>query len=97
MGIDTHKGQYEEYRRSHEMAHTQQLILHHVSDATGNPAPPSTPEPYAQWNSSGINYGELESHLFPPPSRAPTPPVYDDDEYDDEEGDGDDYDEDEEE
>ena len=98
MGIDIHKGQYEAYRRDHERDHTQQLILHHVSGATGHPPPPTAPDPYAQWNTSGINYGKLESCLFPPPPRAPTPPADDDDdEYDEEEGDGDDYDEDEEE
>ena len=97
MGVDTHKGQYEAYRRDHARDHTQQLILHHVSGATGLPPPPTTPEPYAQWNTSGINYGELESCLFAQPPRAPTPPADDDDdEYDEEEGDGDDYDEDEE-
>ena len=79
------------------MAHTQQLILHHVSGATGHPPPPTTPEPYAQWNTLGINYGELEICLFPPPPRAPTPRADDDDdEYDEEEGDKDGYDEDEE-
>src|SRR4051812_31648270 len=41
MGIDTHKGQYEAYRRDHARDHTHQLILHHISGATGHPPPPT--------------------------------------------------------
>ena len=71
MGVDTRKGQYEAYKQRHELAHSQQLILHHVSGASGAPPAPTPPTPYARWNSSsGLNYGELERHLFPSTSTA---------------------------
>ena len=73
------------------MAHTQQLILHHVSGASGDPPTPTTPTPYARWNSSSrLNYGEIERHLFP---SAATADDEEDDtkELEDEDGDDDDY------
>ena len=37
-----------------------------MSGASGDPPAPTPPTRYARWNSSsGLNYGELERHLFP--------------------------------
>ena len=50
-----------------------------MSGALGAPPVPTPPTPYARWNSSsGLNYGELERHLFPSAPAA---------DADDEEGD----------
>ena len=59
-----------------------------MSGASGDPPAPTPPTPYARWNSSsGLNYGELERHLFP---SAATNDDEDDDteELEDEDDDG---------
>ena len=92
MGMDTHKGRYAAYKERHKMDQTQQLILHHLSRPSGDPLAPSAPTNYAHWNSSsGLNYGELERHLFPTMARESIAPSNvegeDIEEYDDEDGD----------
>ena len=88
MGVATRKEQYVAYKERLEIAHDQKLILHHVTGASGAPPTRPTPTPYARWNSSsGLNYGELERHLFPPAATADADDEDEDEEEYEEEGD----------
>ena len=83
MGVATRKEQYVAYKERQSIAYDQKLILHHVTGASGAPPTHPTPSTYSRWNSgSGVDYGELERHLFPP---APATTADDDDEDEDEE------------
>ena len=90
MGVATRKDQYVAYKERQSIAYDQKLILHHVTGSSGAPPTRPTPSPYARRNSpSGVDYGELERHLFPP---APTTDA-DDDEDEDEDEDDEEYEE----
>lgn len=76
MKVDIHKEQYNAYKDRLNIAHTQKLILHHVTNATGSP--PKAPEPtaYHKWNTDQVPWHRMERHLYgdleasPPPAES---------------------------
>ena len=87
MKIDIHKEQYNAYRERRDIAHSQQLILHHVSGAAGPPPKSPTPVAYNKWNTSHVNWVEMEQQLYSAPvaSSPPQAQVSDDEDDDDDE------------
>ena len=71
MNIDIRKEQYTAYKDRRQLAHDQQLILHHASGSAA-PADLTAPLSYAQWNQCSMApWSQIESDLV----AAPTPRV----------------------
>ena len=61
MKVDIHREQYHERL---DLAHTQDVILHHVRGGKGSgPKPKPKPE-YKKWNTSRYNWVEMEQALY---------------------------------
>ena len=96
--VDDHKAAYQHYQAHQDLAHSQSVIIHHVSGASGAAPRQSRPIPYSQWcNDSGVDYRELERQLSgahhasasPPADSPPTPhgqDASDDDDFEDFDG-----------
>ena len=96
MKDEIHRENYQGYRERREIFHQNATILHIVSGAEGPPPQQTPPIPYRSWNSSRINWTELEKHLYddsaassahppPPPPAASGSEDDDDDDADDDE------------
>ena len=100
MNDEIHRENYQGYRERREIFHQNATILHIVTKAEGPPPQQTPPIPYRSWNSSRINWTELEKHLYvdaatssahhPPP--PPAASGSDDDDDDDDADDDEDYD-----
>ena len=64
MKVDIHKAQYRAHCERQDIAHTQELILHHVTGGKVCP-PKAQPYPdYKQWNTAQYNWIEIEQQLY---------------------------------
>ena len=91
MKVDIHRQQYHAHCERLDIAHTQDVILHHVRGGKGSgPKPKPKPE-YKKWNTSRYNWVEMEQALYAsstqsfPQSAAAADD--DDEQYDDDQGD----------
>ena len=76
MKVEIHKENYQGYRERRALFHQNETILHHVTKAPGSPPQRTAPIAYKDWNSSQINWVELEKHLqgvADNPSSSPPP------------------------
>jgi hypothetical protein len=80
MKVDIHKEQYNAYKDRLNIAHTQQLILHHVTNATGSPPKAPVPTAYHEWNTDQVPWHRMERHLYGDLDASPPPADSDDDE-----------------
>ena len=63
MNIDIRKEQYTTFKDRRQLAHDQQLILHHASGSAA-PADLTAPLSYAQWNQGSMAlWSQIESDL----------------------------------
>ena len=64
MKVDIHREQYHAHCERLNIAHTQDVILHHVRGGKGS-GPKPTPNPeYKKWNTSRYNWVEMEQALY---------------------------------
>ena len=64
MKVDIHRQQYHAHCERLDIAHTQDVILHHVRGGKGSgPKPKPKPE-YKKWNTSRYNWVEMEQALY---------------------------------
>ena len=84
--VDDHKEAYQGYVERHEILQQNAEILHHVTGNKGAKPKRTKPKAYKDWNSSRINYIDLERHLSLPTDESPPPPESETDEDEGEHG-----------
>ena len=88
MKIDIHKAQFRAHCERQDIAHNQQLILHHVTGGKGRPPKAQSYPDYKHWNTAQYNWIEIEQQLYGTTVPCfPQPPQNDEDEIEEEDDD----------